>query len=216
MRGIISVFALIGVLVATAAFADHPGAELDRVMAAKEPAFEAFDHVEAPEFALQSADGGVFRLADQKDKILVVAFALGECRDTCAAQQTALAAVQARLNVTPMRDMVTFVTVLQASGAQFPLALSDAFAPVNWRLLSAAPGSDDTSALSRAYASESSRPDDAPIAWVLDRGGRLAAAFHGTDFGQLDMVLYINGLTNEHRPPRPQKGIWQWLTGWFG
>ena len=190
---------------ATAAFANHPGADLDRVMAAKEPAFEAFDHVKAPEIKLQATDGATFLLTDQTDKILVVAFIGSKCRGACAAQQTALAAVQARLNVTPMRGMVTFVSVLPAANAEFPPALAEAFAPVNWQLLSAVP---------QAYTGASSRPDDAPIAWVIDRGGRLSAAFHGDGFGPVNMVLYINGLTNAHRPPRAKQGFWQWLTGW--
>jgi cytochrome oxidase Cu insertion factor (SCO1/SenC/PrrC family) len=208
------VLPLIGVLSATAAFANHPGADLDRVMAAKEPAFEAFDHVKAPEFALQEPDGAKFRLTDQTEKILVVAFTSGKCGGTCATQQAAIAAVQARLNVTPMRDMVTFVSVLPAADAEFPTALAEAFAPVNWRLLSAVPGSAAAAALPQAYAGASSRPDDAPIAWVIDRGGRLSAAFHGDGFGPVNMVLYIGGLTNAHRPPRARQGFWQWLTGW--
>jgi copper(I)-binding protein len=41
-------------LVATAAAANHPGADLDRVMAAKEPAFEPVDRPRATAFALVS------------------------------------------------------------------------------------------------------------------------------------------------------------------
>jgi protein SCO1/2 len=37
---------------------------------------------------------------------------------------------------------------------------------------------------------------------VIGRGGRHAAIFHGGGFSRINMVLYINGLTNTH-PPEP-------------
>ena len=213
-RGVLS--ALAALQIASAAAANHPGPDLDRAMAEKAPAFEVIDQAAAPGFVLQESDGKVLRLADLDRQIVVVSFVTADCRDACAAQQAALAAVQERVNIAPMRDMVTFLTILPSADGKFPASLAGGFAPVNWRLLVPYPGSDDPADLSPAYAGATRRPDAGPMAYVIDRGGRFAAIFHGTDFGQLNMLLYINGLTNVHHRPEEPAGIWDRLMVWLG
>ena len=47
---------------------------------------------------------------------------------------------------------------------------------------------------------------------VIDRDGRHAGIFHGADFGHVNMILYINGLTNAH-PHEP--GLMERFLGMF-
>ena len=55
------------------------------------------------------------------------------------------------------------------------------------------------------------------MAHVIDRNGRHAGIFHGSDFSKTNLTLYINGLTNNAHAPKPptEKGWWEWLTDWF-
>jgi protein SCO1/2 len=46
------------------------------------------------------------------------------------------------------------------------------------------------------------------VTHVIDRGGRFAAKFHGLRFDTLNMVLYINGLTNNVRKPAEPEPSW--------
>jgi hypothetical protein len=47
---------------------------------------------------------------------------------------------------------------------------------------------------------------------IIDRGGRIAAKFHGMRLDPLNMVLYINGLTNNvWKPAESEPGWWDSL-----
>lgn len=193
-------------LVATAApvAANHPGDRLDAVMAEKEPAFEPADARHLPWLALAGADGASLDLSDLSDRIVVLSFVPESCGAPCADQQVLLQAVQEAVNVTPMREMVAFLTVSDAA-AQGP-----GWEPGNWRALT--PTDDTVTDAAASFAALSARGTDAPMVHVLGRGGRHAGIFHGATFGRLNMVLYINGLTNAH-PPKP--GLLDRLFGAF-
>lgn len=183
---------LIAALLAGAApaRANHPGGRLDEVMAEKEPAFEATGLWRLPDIRLAAADGSPLDPGDLEDRIVVLSFLPEGCGAPCADQQAALREVQKSLNITPMRDMVLFVTV----GAT---TLSDpARDSANWRGAVAGTGPVDDAA--GAFAALSDRADGAPMVHIIDRGGRHAGIFHGAGFGKINMVLYINGLTNAH------------------
>jgi protein SCO1/2 len=182
-------------MMASPAFANHPGDRLDEVMVEKEPAFEPTGHRRLPVTDLVRTDRSTLDLRDLKDRIVVLSFVPDGCGDPCADQQALLAEVQEAVNVTPMREIVTFVTVAPAGAVP---ASRDA---ANW--LPAEPaegGTPDT--LAAAFARLSSRGGVAPMVHVIGRGGRHAAIFHGGGFSRINMVLYINGLTNTH-PPEP-------------
>lgn len=54
------------------------------------------------------------------------------------------------------------------------------------------------------------------VTHVIDLGGRFAAKFHGLRFDPLNMVLYINGLTNTVQiPERPEPIWWDQLRSLF-
>ena len=95
---------------ATPVLANHPGEHLDAVTAEKEPAFEPVDGA-LSDLSLQTADGSELDLHELADRIIVLSFVPEECGAPCTDQQKLLAEVQSGINVTPMRDMVTFVTV---------------------------------------------------------------------------------------------------------
>lgn len=190
--------------ISNSALADHPGERLNEVMAAKEAAFEPFDGP-APELPLREADGGKLDLADFEDKIVVLSFVPEDCGSPCADQQQLLVQVQRDVNVGPMRDMVTFVTVAGPTRL-----LPRQWNSSNWipAVTSSGPVGQEASRM----AATSGRDQKAPMVHVLQRGGRQAAIFHGAEFRPTNMLLYINGLTNAH--PR-EPGRLDWLFGWF-
>ena len=203
------VLALAGalILLATAALANHPGARLNEVMAAREPAFEALDHLAAPDFDLATVTGTRLQLSDFDSKVLVLSFVEGDCDADCVKQQAALTAVQKRVNIAPMPDMVQFVTIV-APGTALPEGA--AFGPANWQMLTAGPGTSD---LAATYTALSTRPDAVPMTFMVDRVGRISGIFHSSEFGQVNMLLYINGLANDHEKRAPS--LWQRLWGLF-
>ena len=190
-----SVIFLTALLLAGPALADHPEDRLDEVMAEKEPAFEATDVRRPPELDVAGGSGEPFDLDRLSDQIVVLSFAPEGCGASCAAQQALLARVREAVNVTPMRDMVTFVTVAEAGDGGETSAASN--------LITVEPSNGATAAsLAARLADLSSREGISPQAHVLDRGGRHAGIFYGEEFGHVNMVLYINGLSNA-RPPEP-------------
>jgi len=185
-----------------AAFAHHPGERIDEVMVEREPAFEPTDLRSTPRLRGRDAEGGSLRLDAMRDRIVVVSFAPESCGAPCGAQQALLREVQAGVNVTPMREMVTFLTVgpAEARGRD----------DTNWRPVAVGSAAADAAA---RFAALSERETDAPMIHVIDRGGRHAAIFHGTDFSPVNLILYINELTNA--PPPPDPGLLDRILGAF-
>ena len=190
-----SVIFLVVLLLAGPALANHPEDRLDEAVAEKEPAFEATDVRRPPELDVVDGSGEPFDLGGLSDQIVVLSFVPEGCADPCAAQQALLAQVREAVNVTPMRDMVSFVAVTEGGdGGEKPAASN---------LITVDPSNGATAAsLATRFAELSSREEISPEAHVLDRGGRHAGIFHGEEFGYVNMVLYINGLSNA-RPAEP-------------
>ncbi len=202
---------LILALTASPAFANHPGEHLDEVMADKEPYFEVTNTGKVPEIELFNQNQGRFNLSDLDDQILILSFVPRDCGAACAEQQTLLASSQARLNISPMREMVTFITVHSEDFSDTP-----SWDLVNWRPVMP---SSDISAVTVAdkFAKLSQRDGSAPMIHIIDRNPRHAGIFHGTSFNQMNLILYVNGLTNAVHPPKPpvEKGWLDQLTDWF-
>lgn len=173
--------------------AGHPEGRLDEATAAKEPAFEQVKG-RPPSIAFGTRDKGRFDLRDLADKVVVLSFVPEGCGVPCADQQDLLAEVRTSLEPTPMRDMVRFVTIASdgtpssSGGGNWSTAVpSDPFTVdeirAEWRALS-------------------QRENEGPIVFVIGRAAGRAGIFHGSAFGRINMVLYINGLTNAH-PSQP-------------
>lgn len=184
--------------------AHHPGDRLDEVMAEKEPAFEPTDPRRLPMLALTGTDGDSLDLTGLSDRIVVLSFVPESCGAPCADQQALLQAVQEAVNVTPMREMVEFVTVGEVA------AQDRGWDAGNWRALT--PTDNTVTEAAAAFAALSESGADAPLVHIIDRGTRHAGIFHGPDFGRINMVLYINGLTNA---PPPEPGLLDRLFGAF-
>ncbi|MBP1807632.1 SCO family protein [Rubellimicrobium aerolatum] len=205
---------------APAARAHDEAAGIDSYMLGEERFFQVIDQP-APPFDLVNMDGAPVNLADFADKVVVLDFVFASCTDLCPLQSQVMADVQGKVNASPMRDMVEFVTVTTDPTADTPEVMraygeAQGLDPFNWRFLTIRPedAEDATRALSEAYANTFTPTEDGQqmhgaVFHVIDRGGRLAAKFHGLEFEPVNMVLYVNGLTNEeHGPEEAGGGFW--------
>ncbi|RKF15333.1 hypothetical protein D6850_10970 [Roseovarius spongiae] len=202
-----TIFRLIAALLsaATPALANHPGENLDQVMAATEAAFEPTPTRSVPVLNARSGPGTAVALDELKGKIVVVSFVPRGCGAPCTAQQEQLGQALGSLNAGPMREMVEFVSVSDS-----PLAVTG---PAdNWTYAWAG-GGQTAQTLAAAFAAQSERQDETPMIHLLDRGGRQVGIFHGSEFLPLNLVLYLNGLTNAH--PQPEPGVFERLFGWL-
>lgn len=222
--------AMLSLLLAAAppARAHHPGADLDKMMGSEEKFFQIIDEPAAPPFELADADGKAVRLSDFSDKIVVLYFIFASCTDLCPVHSEVIADIQRKVNATPMKDRVQFLAVT-TDPVRDTSEVLDAYGPAhgldagNWMFLTTRPGQPDGTArkLSEAYnvrfePLEDGQQMHGAVTHVIDRGGRFAAKFHGLRFDPLNMVLYINGLTNNVRKPaKPEPGWWDRLKVMF-
>ena len=179
---------LASVMLAAPALANHPGERLDEVMEQKEPAFEATGLDGIPSLDLVDVAGNAVKRDNLDEQMVVLSFGPEGCGEICDVQQALLSRVRDGVNITPMRDMVTFVVVADA-----PLPAMEP----SPNLVIASP--EKTVAASAArYVMLSSRAIQGPLVHVIGRKGRHVGIFHGSDFVYVNMILYINGLTNAH------------------
>ena len=185
-----ALLAALFVLPATAALAHHPDGRLDEEIASREPAFAKID-VMAPEVAGIEAAG----LAGYADRIIVLNVVPEDCGAPCEDQVKLLADAQAKIAVSPMASMVEFVSVVpEAEAAGF--AAAHGLDPANWEVRGAADAEVEAVGAGLAATLSEGGAAGEPVTYVFDHGGRLAAAFRGTGFQPLNLVLYVNGLTN--------------------
>ncbi|WIY25715.1 hypothetical protein [Parasedimentitalea psychrophila] len=191
---------LLMLMIAPAAYANHPGEQLGSVTAAKEAAFEPTGLSQIPPLDLQIEGSRPFALTDLAGRVIVLSVLPPDCGLPCSNQQAILTSVQQSLNVSPMRDMVSFVTLQQPDAR--PNALWDG---LNW--FAAVPnGNKSVAASATPLAEISTRDPKIPMVHIFDKDGRHSGIFHGAEFSEINMVLYINGLTNAH--PHPDIGFW--------
>lgn len=183
------ILALILAFVAVPAFADHPGDRLDEVMEQKEPAFKAVDLGTVPSLELLGPDGASYDLDSLSDQVIVLSFVPADCGAPCAEQQALLAKVRDGVNSSPMLSMVTFLIVSDAEDPAFG-ATAENIVVVRPKTLIKTPIEE--------YRALSPDAPDSPLVHVIARGNRHAGIFEGALFRQINMILYVNGLTNEH------------------
>ncbi|WEX90266.1 SCO family protein [Sinorhizobium garamanticum] len=209
---------------ASVTLAHHPGADLDKMMGSSEKFFQVIDEAVAPPFELADANGKVVRLSDFSNKIVVLYFIFASCTDLCPIHSEVIADVQRKINITPMKDMVQFLAITTDPSKDTPEVLkaygpAHGLEPSNWMFLTTRQGQpeDTTRKLSEAYKVRFEPLEDdqqmhGAVTHVIDRGGRFAAKFHGLRFDPLNLVLYINGLSNNvQKPGREQPGWWDRL-----
>ena len=218
-----ALFVVLSLVLAPAlpALAHHPGADLDKLMGSEEKFFQVIDEPAAPPFELADADGRVVRLSDFSDKIVVLYFVFASCTDLCPIHSEVIADIQHKINDTPMRDRVQFLAVTTDPVKDTPEVLK-AYGPAhgldahNWMFLTTPSDQpeDATRKLAEAYNLRFEPLEDGQqmhgiVTHIIDRGGRFAAKFHGLRFDPLNMVLYINGLTNNSEKPAKTEPGWR-------
>lgn len=190
--------------------AAHTIKETESLLGKREQYMQPFDR-KASGFTLRDADGNTVSLDGLRDRVVVLWFVYTHCPDHCPLHSEALAEVQRHVNQTPMRDLVTFVTIttdparddasrLRAYGSQHGLD------PANWVFLtSGAEQPDLTRKVAGDYGLKFTRVEGdlqmhGVVTHLIDRKGQLRAKYHGLKFDPVNMVLHINALTHGDHP----------------
>ena len=213
---------------ASGAVAHHPGADLDKVMGSKEKFFQQIDR-KAPDFKLRDIDGRTVKLDDLRQKIVVLNFIYTKCPDICPLHARYLSKVQSMINRTPMKERVQFVSITTDPINDTADILKNygevhGSNAINWTYLTTKPGQpeDTTRKLARAYGHKFDKTGDdyqihSVVTHVIDLNGRWAANFHGLRFNPVNLVLYVNGLTNNPNvvDKEESQSLWKKLMGLF-
>lgn len=227
-RLLIATAVVLSAVSAAPSLAHHPGERLDELMGSKEKYFQVVDEP-APDFALRTAAGRKVTLPDVSDRIVVLHFIYAGCPDICPLHAERIAEIQEMINQTPMKDRVQFVTITTDPVNDTPEVMRDygpahGLKPGNWVFLTTLPDQpeDATRKLAERFGHKFLKTDEgyqthSIVTHVIDKDGRWAANFHGLKFGPVNLVLYLNGLTNSGSPPKQlsEPGLWQRLRGLF-
>jgi protein SCO1/2 len=206
----------------------HSLEEVDQNLRDVEKYFQTVD-VDAPDFALQDVNGRSIRLADLRGKVLILHFIYTSCGDVCPLHTDRLAQIQTMVNQTPMKSMVEFVTITTDPKRDTGPALryyaeAHGVDASNWMFLTAQAGEpeDSTRKLAAAYGLQFSQDKDGMqmhglVTFVIDQDGRERARFHGLKFEPVNLVLFVNALTNRTQKPHahPEPGWWDKIKGFF-
>jgi protein SCO1/2 len=163
----------------------------------------------APDFALQDVDGHATSLKDLRGKVVILYFIYASCPDVCPLLSDKIANIQQQINTTPMREIVEFIAVTTDPERDTADVLrgygpAHGLDPVNWRFLTSGAGHPTaTRELAKAYGLEFTPMDGgtqmhALVTHVIDKSGTLRARFHGLKFEDINLILYINALTNDN------------------
>jgi protein SCO1 len=193
--------------------AAHSLSELEGMLGDREKYFQPIDR-EAPDFALEEAEGGAVALNDLQGKVVVLHFVYTNCPDVCPLHAERIAEIQAMVNRTPMRELVQFVTITTNPEHDTPevmreYASAHGLDPVNWRFLTSGADrpEDTTRNLAERFGHAFTQTEEGyqihgVVTHVIDREGRWQANFHGLEFEPTNLVLYINALTHPHAEER--------------
>lgn len=133
------------------------------------------------------------------------------------------------INQTPMKEMVEFVTITTDPKRDAGLVLRDygkahGLDPANWVFLTSAPDKpeDSTRKIAEAYGlkfteGEGGMQMHGIVTHVIDQDGRLRARFHGLKFEPVNLVVFVNALTNRTQMPHPhpEPSFWDKLKGFL-
>ena len=202
----------------------HSLQEFEDEFYAKEQFFQALDKP-VPDFTLSDATGKLVGPANFLGKVVILHFIYSKCTDVCPLHAEKLAEVQKMINQTPMKEMVKFVSittdpsndtaeVLTAYGPQHGLD------PVNWQFLTIAAGQpeDTTRTLAKAFGHTFTVESDGTLTHgvlthIIGKFGRWQGNFHGLEFQPVNMLMFVNALTNDYDKPQP--GFWDGVWGWL-
>ncbi len=162
----------------------------------------------AQEFTLQDSKANPVSLSDFRGKVVVLYFIYAFCPDACPINSNIVAEVQAKINASPVRDLVQFVAVTTDPETDTPEVL-DAYGPSrgldpdNFVFLTSAPEQPSaTRELAARYGVVFTPTFPGVFAHgvvtnVIDKVGNLRARYHGLDFDPNIMVLQLDALAND-------------------
>ncbi|XNO42104.1 SCO family protein (plasmid) [Sinorhizobium meliloti] len=204
----------------------HSLEEVDRDLRDKEKYFQTVD-VEAPVFTLEDADDRTVSLSGLRGKVVVLNFVYTHCPDVCPMHAERIAELQTMINQTPMKTVVQFVTITTDPKRDKGPVLREygqahGLDPVNWVFLTASPDQpeDSTRKTAESYGlkfteSEEGMQMHGIVTHVIDQDGRLRGRFHGLNFEPVNLVVFVNALTNRTQKPHGHRepGLWERLKG---
>lgn len=220
--GAAAVALALSVTITAPAFA-HSLTELEKELLKREAYVQLVERP-APAFNLLDASGKEVKLSDFRGKIVVLWFVFAGCTDVCPLQSQAIAEMQAQINLTPMRDMVQFITITTDPTKDTPEIMqaygpTQGLDPANWVFLtSGSNGPEDaTRRLAREYGLEFTPTEDGAqfhgvVTHLIDRDGQMRARYHGLKFGPTNFIVHVNALTNNyhHQKDKVQTpSLWQ-------
>ena len=228
-QSIAAVLAAIGFLSVANDARSHSLTDVERLLGDKEKYFQAIEK-EAPDFALQDAEGRPVRLADLRGNVVVLHFIYAGCPDVCPLHADRIAEIQSMVNQTPMKEQVRFVTITTDPKNDKPDVLKaygplHGLDPVNWVFLTATADApeDVTRKLAEQFGHKFMKQEDGYqvhgiVTHVIDKEGRWRANFHGLKFEPINLVVFINALVNDVQKPHPheQQSPWDRFKKLFG
>ena len=200
----------LGAVLALASAAPAPAhslKSLEEQLHKREKFFQAFNK-EAPDFALRDAAGRTVSSSDLRGKVVVLNFVYTNCPNVCPLHAERIAEVQGMVNQTPMRDRVRFITVTTDPQNDTPAVMrayggNHGLDSVNWTFLTSDPKRLNlTRELVRQFGHKFTKQGDGyqvhgVVTHVIYLEGRWRANFYGLKFQPINLVLFINALTND-------------------
>lgn len=228
MQAVIALLALLFLAPATVrSAAAHSLEELEGMLGERETYFQPVGR-EAPDFALEDAEGRPLGLEDRRGKVVVLHFVYTSCPDVCPLHAEHIAEIQQMVNRTPMRDLVRFVTITTDPEHDTPDVMraygpAHGLDPVNWTFLTSGRDrpEDTTRRLAERFGHKFTKGAGGyqlhgVVTHVIDRDGVWRANFHGLKFEPANLVLYLNALTHgDHTVNRAEPDWWDRIRNLF-
>jgi protein SCO1/2 len=121
----------------------------------------------APDFTLEDAEGRAVALQELRGNIVVLHFVYTSCPDVCPLHAEHIAEIQEKVNRTPMRELVQFVTITTDPANDTPEVMREygpahGLDPVNWMFLTSGPDQpeDTTRNLAERFGHGFTRTED--------------------------------------------------------
>jgi len=217
MRLLCGLFALTALAVGLAHGARaHSLDDIDAMLQSDEQYFQQIDKP-MPDFTLRTADGRIVRPADLVGKVVVLHFIYTSCPDVCPLHAEKIAEIQKMVNGTPMKSQVIFISITTDPRKDTPDVLkaygpAHGLGPVNWLFLTTTQDEpeDTTRKLAQAFGHKFTVTDDGYqmhgiVTHVIDKEGRWRANFHGMKFEPINLVTFVNALTNNVERPHHER-----------
>jgi protein SCO1/2 len=180
-----------------------------------------------PAFRLQDPDGDSIDLASLRGKVVVLDFIATRSADGTA-QSDLMAKIQGDVAAGHMADQVQLISVTLDSehdtvGTRKTYGQAHGLKPDNWMSLAGATDEEAQRLAAKLGAVKLQTPPtdgttlSGPVTYVIDSAGMLRARFFGLKFDPLNLVVYVNALTNDHHetaaPAEAAPSLWQTVKG---